>query len=157
MADEEVKGETPEVKVETTEQDEFDPKRAMALIEKLRHENRDLGKAAKRLTELEAAEAKKKEAELSEIDKLKADYDKATREIYELRILQLRREVADEVGLPPALAERLKGETAEDLKADAAKLKEFVPKPAQKSPGPTNPGSASTGETDAQKRKRLGF
>jgi hypothetical protein len=42
----------------------------------------------------------------------------------------LRRQVADKIGLPATLAERLHGETAEDLEADAKTLLASLPKPA---------------------------
>lgn len=121
----------------------------------LKEANKEAAARRKRLEELEAAEQKRKEADMSEIDRLKAQHEQATKELGELKLKQLRREVADELGLPPAMADRLRGATVEEMKADGETLKALLPKAPPKSPGPTNPGGAETGETDEQRRKRL--
>jgi hypothetical protein len=56
-------GETPAP--DTTTEEPFDAERAKALIAKLRAESKDAAKNAKRLSELEAAEAKRAEADLT--------------------------------------------------------------------------------------------
>ena len=145
--------ETPEVKG-----DEFDKARAMALIEKLRAENKEAAKAKKRLEEFEQADAKRKEAEMSEAEKAakRAQELEAKLKAYERGDAQ--RKAAEKAGLPALLASRLQGETPEELEADAKALLESLPKPAPKSPGinPTQPApNAGQGETDEQKRKRL--
>lgn len=72
----------------------------------------------------------------------------------------LRLEIGAEFALPPELADVLKGETAEELRAHAEKLKPYVA--AQEPDGlrrrPSSlpvPGGTPAGETDAQKRARL--
>jgi hypothetical protein len=73
----------------------------------------------------------------------------------------LRLEIGVEFALPPELAEVLKGETAEELRAHAEKLKPYVapalePDGLRRRPSTTPvPGGAPAGETDAQKRARL--
>lgn len=151
-------GETP-----TEQQGEFDKERAMALIEKLRRENRDLGKTAKRAQELEAEAAKRKEAEMTELQKAQKRAEEAEARAAKLERESLQREIAAKVGLPAKLATRLQGETAEEMEADAKAILEDLPKPPpQPKPGPgivpANPGgNGSNGETDAARRLRLGL
>lgn len=145
--------EAPEVKGE-----EFDKARAMALIEKLRAENKEAAKTKKRLDELEAEKKSKDEAEMTELQKTQkrlADVE-AKNKAYERGDAQ--RKAAEKAGLPALLASRLQGETPEELEADAKALLESLPKPAQKSPGinPTQPANATQDETRAQKKARLG-
>jgi hypothetical protein len=59
----------------------------------------------------------------------KAEREKATTEMKKLHQANLRREVAQTVGLPPALASRLVGETEEELTADAKTLLATLPTP----------------------------
>ena len=163
MADEkQVETTTTEVATETVETpevkgDEFDKARAMALIEKLRAENKEAAKAKKRLDELEAEKKSKDEAEMTELQKTQkrlADIE-AKNKAYERTDAQ--RKAAEKAGLPAALASRLQGETPEELEADAKALLETLPKPTKPAPGinPTQPSNAQHGETDAQKLARL--
>lgn len=155
--------ETP--KVDPVEQSEvFDPERAKATIQAQRESEkalkiqvRELSAKAKRADELEAAEAKRKEDALSETEKLTKRAEEAEANLKTTKLSILRRDIADKVGLPAALAERLKGETAEEIEADAKVLLENIPKGPKASTNPTNPGDKAThpGETDAQKRARI--
>ena len=140
----------------------FDQARAMALIEKLRQENKDLGKTAKRVQEFEAAEAKRKEAEMTELQKAQKQLSDLQEALNGERHARLQSEVAAKAGLPAALANRLMGETAEELEADAKAIKELLAaQPGQKPNSTgivTNPGSnGATGETREAKRARLGI
>jgi len=104
------------------------------------------------------ADAARKAAEMSEIDKLKAQVDEANAKATRLERESLQRQAAEAAGLPPALASRLQGDDLEAMTADAKAMLEALPKPPKTPPGvhPTNPGSnAGTGETEAQKRARL--
>ena len=83
-----------------------------------------------------AAEAERQQAELSELDRAKADADTAKAEALELR----RRLVAAEHGLPPELGNRLQGDTEDELVEDAKRLAELVP-PAK----PPTPSAADVG------------
>jgi hypothetical protein len=160
-----------EVKVETTtdpakpvveqevKADEFDKDRAMQTIEKLREFEKLSKIQAKKLAEYDAKEKERIESELSETDKLKKQLAEKEAQLNELTRAQLQREAAEAVGLPSTFASRLKGETLEDLTADAKLLFEALPKPnqLQTKVGATNPGSSATGtgETDEQKLARI--
>ena len=125
---------------------EFDRDRAMALIEKLRKENRELTKRAKTADELEAEKRKREEAELSELDKARKRLAELEAQVKNQTLAQMRREVAASVGLPPALADRIHGETPEEMEADAKSMLEALPKPVANKPSPgivTNPGAAT--------------
>jgi hypothetical protein len=92
--------------------------------------------------------AKKREDEL-----LKAQ---ATIKQHELN--ELRNKAAAKYQLPLEIAERLRGETLEELEKDAESLKALIPDAKQQSKlNATNPGSGGkqVGETIEQKRKRL--
>lgn len=115
--------------------------------------------AAKKLAAYEKAEEERKQAEMSELEKANARAAKAEADLKAKDIAILRRDVADKVGLPAVLADRLKGETPEEIEADANALLETLPKQEAKKPNisPTNPVGGSLGETVAQKKERLGM
>jgi len=153
---------TPEPQAEIAEaqkSDEvFDQARAMALIHKLRDENREFGKVQKRLEAFEQAEQERKQAEMTELEKANQKAAQLEAELRTLRLKELQRKAAREAGLPLDLAERLQGETLDDLQADAAELAKVIPKSTKTPPPvpPTNPGPAARGgETDDQRRARL--
>lgn len=142
---------------ETLKGEPFDAARAMATIEKLRAEIKELKPRAKLADELSEAEKQRKEAEMSELQKLETKLAEATAKLKKAEIAELKRSVAAEVGLPAAFAERLQGETREELLDDAKTLLEALPK-APKPPAlsPTSPGAgASAAETLEQKRARV--
>jgi hypothetical protein len=164
MSDQDPKGEMPEAeaqavdaKVESKNEDPFDKERAMDTINKLR----DIEKQAKRdkaeLERLQKAEEERKKAELSETDRLKAEIQERDAKLNQLTIKAQQREVADRVGLPAIFADRIQGETPEDMEADAKLLLEALPKgKSAPNSGATAPGeNASVGETEAQRLKRL--
>lgn len=112
----------------------------------LRQLKAQFDKAAK---DREAAEA----AALAEQGKYKELYDaekqraeKAMAEMQTLQLQALRRDVAAKVGLPPQLATRLMGETAEDIEADAKALLESLPRPT----APDLNGGAGAGSRGGQ-------
>ena len=94
-----------------------------------------------------------------EWEKLAAQREKelkqAKAELDNLKLQELKREIATTTGLPPVLAMRLVGTTQAEIEADAKTLVENLPKKTAPTLSPTNPGGASTGETDAERRKRL--
>ena len=137
-------------------------------VEELMAENKKIAKALKdanfeaanrrkKLEAFEKAEEERKLAELSETERLKAELGKRDSELQELTTKQQQREAADKVGLPPIFADRIKGKTPEEMEADAQTLLEAMPKgKAAPNAGATSPGDqAITGETEAEKRKRL--
>ncbi len=141
-------------------EEEFDAKRAMALIEKLRTEVKELKPKAKQAEELAAAQKQKEEAEMTELQKAAKRLAEVEAELKETRRTAQVATIAAKHNLPEVLASRLKGETPEELEADAeaiAKLLTQPEKPKNPAPGPVNPGSngQTGGETDEQRRKRL--
>ena len=147
----------PAPATETVDGEPFDAARAMKTIEKLRAEIKELKPKAKQADELSAAEQKRKEAEMTELQKLQAELEKTQAELKQAKLNDLRRQAAIETKLPLAFADRLRGETLEELVKDAKSILEALPKaPTTPAVSPTNPGAtASTGETVAQQRARI--
>ena len=112
---------------------------------------------AKKLAKLEAAEQARHDAELSEIEKANKRAEKAENEAQQAKLAVLRRDAIAETGLPVAFADHLKGETLAEMTEDAKILLAAMPKSAAPKLEPTNPGQPQTGETDAERRKRLGM
>lgn len=131
----------------------------LAIMQKaLKDANREAADRRKKLEAYETAEKQRQEAEMSETDKLKRALEEREAELNRLQLDNLKRAIAQETGLPPALATRLQGSTEDELKADAKALLETIPKAAPNAPklGATNPGGgASGGETEAQRRARI--
>lgn len=117
--------------------------------------------SAKKLAAYEKAEEDRKQAEMSELDKANARAAKAEADLKAKDIAILRRDVAAKVGLPVVLADRLKGETPEEIEADANALLETLPKQDAKKQvpniNPTNPNGAKQSETPEQTKSRLGL
>lgn len=148
-----------------------DPTKAYEEIQKLRTEAAERRTALKALEDAkakrEADEAKANEAKLKEqsefkalAETLQAERDKLKADIEALTLNGLRAKIAAEFQLPPAFAERLKGATEEELKADAEALKAALPAQPQTPgrPGGTTtpvPGGTPGKETDEQRRRRL--
>jgi hypothetical protein len=147
---EQPKGETPD-----------DLKATVIRLEKeLKERNKEEAGRRKKLEELEKAEQERADAQKSELQKAVDRAAKAEAEAKNIRLSLLRREIAAKLGVPEALIDRLRGETPEELEADAKALMDGLPKPPEKKPvistlNPTNPAGASTTETPAQKRARL--
>jgi hypothetical protein len=144
--------------IETIEGEPFDAARAIKLIDKLRAEIKELKPKAKQADELTQAEQKRKEAEMTELQKLQVELEKAQGELKKSQLAELKRQAAITAELPLAFADRLRGETLDELVTDAKSLLEALPKGAPKPPkvDPTNPGSgASQGETEAQQLARI--
>lgn len=76
--------------------------------------------AAKRLAEIEAAQKTQAEKDAEEKTALARERDDA-------RLSLLRRDAAEEAGLPKSWASRLQGSTAEELLADAKALAKDLP------------------------------
>lgn len=149
-----------------------DPAKVDAALKKLREENKTRRKReeelearlnaiedSKRQEETKKLEADKKYEELAkrladENAKMKADLEAE-------RMGRLRVSVAAEVGIPAAMADRLVGKTAEELKADAENLKKLLapiqPDKPPRTPSTTTPAPSGrgAGETDEQRRARL--
>lgn len=139
----------------TNAQDEtFDAERAKALIDKLRGEVKSLKSYEKQVSELKAAEDKRKEAEMTELQK-------AQKRIEELEGLtraaarrEMQRAAAEKYHLPSAIADLLPGDTQEDIDKKAEELSRAIPQKQTPTLNPTNPAGQAQ-ETEAQKRDRL--
>ena len=148
-----------EITEETAEEESEDVK---VLKAKLKAANHESAGRRKRLEALEAAEKERQEAAMSEAEKLQKRAADLEAENKKLKITSAQISIATEVGLPLALADRLIGETEEEIRADAEKMLALIPakeegqvtKKAAQS-GATKPGSASQGETVEERRKRL--
>ena len=158
-------GETPAPKTETVEGNDPEPKGLTP--DELRAENEKLAKALKeankeaagrrkRLEELEKSEQERLEASKTELQKAQDRAAQLEAETKNLRLSVLRRDVAAKTGLPEALIDRLKGETLEEVEADAKALLESLPKEVKKPAiNATNPAGGSINETAAQRKERL--
>src|SRR5512139_1652933 len=89
--------------------------------------------------------------------KTQGEREKTKAETKALKLAEMRRAIAVKVELPLVFADRLQGETPEELEADAKKILEALPKaPKPPTVSATNPGAgASQGETIAQQRARI--
>lgn len=154
-------GETPQAEVQSTEaqvtEEPFDKERAMDTIKKLRETEKQYKKDRAELERLRQLEEERKKAEMTESERLKAELEQARAKLRQYSIKAQQREVADQVGLPSVFADRIKGETPEDMMADAKMILEALPKQkAAPNSGVTAPGDKTvSGETDAEKRRRL--
>ena len=151
---EETSEETTREEVEETEE-EFDQDRALALITKLRQEAKSLKKRAKIADALEKADKERRDAELSETERLTKELDEAKTTLARMEREQMQQAAAKAAGLPLAMAPRLTGENEDELLADAKALKKLVPseeeKPEDKKRKPKiAPGQPPT--SDGEKR-----
>lgn len=124
----------------------------------LKKANAEAAKYRKAAEAIEAERKAKEEAELSETEKLRKHAAELEAELKAARIATLQRDAAAKHNLPAELATRLRGETPDELEADATELAKLLQQ-AKHSPQipPTNPGGggAAGQETIEQKRKRL--
>jgi multidrug efflux pump subunit AcrA (membrane-fusion protein) len=123
----------------------------------LKEANKEAAARRKKLDEFEKAEEARKLAELSETDRLKQELTQAQMKLEAATRTELQRSVADELGLPVALATRLVGSDREAMLTDGRAMLEALPKTGAPKTTPTNPSGASKGETDEQRKLRLGL
>jgi hypothetical protein len=135
--------ENEEIVEQPEQEEEFDKERAMATIKNLRKFEKDAKKLEQKLAHYEQQEEERKKAELSEIDRLKLEKQEAEQKLAELTRKEQRREIAGKHKLPEALADRIKGETPEEMEADAKTLFDSLPKNITTKTGVTNPGGNS--------------
>lgn len=88
-------------------------------------------------------------------EKQQADLAAAQEKARALELATVRRDVAGKVGLPPALAERLHGETPEEMEEDARTLLAALPKPGAPNINGTGGASAPASGYSDEERKRL--
>jgi hypothetical protein len=133
----------------------FDPERAFALIEKLQNENKELKPKAKIADDLLKAQQEKDNANKTELEKEREARLKAESDLKKVTLSEMRKEAAIKAKIPLEFAERLKGETQEELEADAMKLLTLLPKQPVLKTDVTNPGESQVTETRQQKLDRL--
>jgi hypothetical protein len=126
----------------------------------LKKANAEAAKYRKTAEQVEAERKAKEEAEMTELQKWQRKAQELEAAVATERRTRLQQEVAAKVGLPGKLADRLKGDTPEEMEADAKEILDTLPKPqppTKPSPGiVANPGvNASQQETEAQQRARL--
>jgi hypothetical protein len=162
MSEELPDGEMPEKPAQVADkqepkEEEFDKDRAMNTIKKLRDEEKQWSKERKEFEALKAEKAKAEEAKLDEIQKANKRAEEAEQKVQRLERESLQRKAAEAAGLPTAFAERIKGSTLEEMQEDAKSLLEAMPKKTAPKLDANNPGSQAAGETDQEKRVRLGM
>lgn len=126
----------------------------------LKKANAEAAKYRKTAEQIEQERKAKEEAEMTALEKANKRAADLEAQIKQMERSRMQSEIAAKVGLPAKLANRLQGETPEEMEADARAILEDLPKPQEAhKPGPgliVNPGvNGKTGETDAERRKRL--
>ena len=151
--------ETPETvtQPETIEEKKFTQVELDKIIQdRLAREETKRKEAEKVAREKAEADALKQNQEWEKLAAQRETELKQTQaELNDLRLNALKRDIAAELELPPALALRLVGSTVEEIRTDATALKESLPRKTAPSLNPLNPSNTTTGETDAERRKRL--
>jgi len=124
----------------------------------LKERNKEEAARRKKLEALEKAEEERQNAALTEQERLKKENETLRAQAEAANLAVLQRDIAAELGLPAVFAPKIQGVDREAMLADAKAMLEALPKAKPATPGgATNPGAGSTGETDEQKRKRLGL
>jgi len=159
MAEEPDKGVTPEPETLVVEEavETYDEAGYKALVAKLREGEKQAKKDASKLALLEKAEQTRADAEKSELQKTQDTAAKLAQENKDLLTKIMRRDAAAKTKLPDVFVDRLKGETPEELEADALAILAAIPAKVPPKTDATNPGGLQTGETDDERRKRLGM
>jgi len=129
----------------------FDAARAMATIEALRKENRELKPKAKKADEFEKAEEDRKTAEMSELQKAQKLIDDLTAKTKAAELRELRRKVGEAAKIPADIYDLLPEGTEDEMKAKAEAIAKALPKP-QPGLSATNPGASTGTVTDEQRR-----
>jgi hypothetical protein len=159
MSDKSAEGLTPEPEVletpEAVEEPKYDEAGYKALVAKLRENEKQAKKDAKLLAELQVKETARADAEKSELQKAQDHAAQLETALKTERNRLMRRDVAEKTKLPAAFADRLQGETPEELETDALQLLASMPAKVPPAIPPTNPGAPQTGETEADRKKRL--
>jgi hypothetical protein len=156
MSDEITQGVTPEPQAESVileAQPTADNTEVEALKKRIAELNRESADLRKKLEAFEKQEADRQKAQLSEVERLTLEANQAKAALIDARKIA----IAAKHGLPDMLADRLKGDTIEDLEADAVALMKTIPQPKPAAAhNPTNPGAQGAAkETDAERRRRL--
>lgn len=114
--------------------------------ERFREVNQKATALEQRLAAIEAADKKRKEAELSEAEKWQKTAAEREQELTQARLDIAKLRIVNDKKLPADLIEFLHGDTPETLAANADKLLQFVGKPA------TAPGVPPAGRNSQPSR-----
>lgn len=113
------------------------------LQDALKDANKEAAARRKKLEAFEKAEADRKAAEMTELEKAQAKLKE-----YETQLTNAKRAaIAAKHGLPETLAKRLQGMTIEEMEADAEEIAAALPKQSAAQPPevkPTSPSNATT-------------
>jgi len=101
-----------------------------------------------RLTEIEAEQRKAEEERLKQQNEWKTLAEKYESELRQTRRQMLATRIAQETGLPMALAERLQGDTEEALREDAKRLAELLKTAPAHGVPPSGGGAGGAGAPD---------
>ena len=145
--------EAPQAESETPESPQSESPEVAKLRQQLKEANAESAARRKKLEAFEKQEADRQKAQLSEVERLTLEANQAKAALIDARKIA----IAAKHGLPDMLADRLKGDTIEDLEADAVALMKTIPQPKPAAAhNPTNPGAQGAAkETDAERRRRL--
>lgn len=128
----------------------FDKERAMSTILKLRETESKFKKMTRDMERLQEQERQRKEAEMTDVEKYKAKAEELERALVTAKTESMRLKVASKYQLPEKLAQRLQGETEEEMDADGAELAKLLPKQKQAPQLQSNDvADGKKGETDA--------
>jgi hypothetical protein len=124
----------------------------------LKDANREAADRRKKLDAYEKAEEARKNAEMSEQQKLQKEVETLRAQAERTNRELMQRDIAAEVGLPAIFAARITGNDKETMLEDAKAMLSALPSKPTPSLSATNPGSGqSRSETDEERRKRLGL
>ena len=126
--------------------------------ERLAHAQKSAEAQAKKAAEAAEAKALAEQGEWKKLaEKAQADLAEAQRQATEAQQALLRREVGAKYNLPPTLVDRLRGDTPEELDADAQALLAALPKPAAPNinSGTGNGRVPTPGVMDEQAKREL--
>ncbi len=124
----------------------------------LKDANREAADRRKKLDAYEKAEQTRKDAELSEAQRLQKEVETLRAQAERTNRELMQRDIAAEVGLPAIFAARITGNDKETMLEDAKAMLAALPSKPTPSLSATNPGSGqSRSETDEERRKRLGL
>ena len=131
---------------EDSETEETDEEEGSQVTPREKELRKLLRENEKELKKLRKAEDERRKSELTETEKLREELSSKEEELSSLR----RKAIAAEFGLDDVLADRLRGVTEEDLRADAESLSKLVkpPKPKSKDVGIGAPGADDDAPTD---------
>lgn len=114
----------------------------------LKDANKEAAARRKKLEAFEKADADRKAAEMTDLEKAQAEIAK-----YQQEVLQAKREsIAARHGLPETWVKRLQGSTVEEMEADAAELSASLPKASAPSISSTAPAVQTALTPDAIKK-----